>query len=109
MLIIQNPFTVTSQVDTRDTLYVNDSDFDDIINYSARDSIYTDVKNKLVYLYGGAEVKMGEIVLTAGFIQIYLNKNHGGKSLDTKVHYAFYLNTTQHEFKVKLWGQFDSD
>ena len=75
MLIIQNPFTVTGQVDTRDTLYVNDSDFDDIINYSARDSIYTDVKNKLVLLYGGAKVKMEQIVLTAGFIQIDLDKN----------------------------------
>ena len=75
MLIIQNPFTVTGQADTRDTLYVNDSDFDDIINYSARDSIYTDVKNKLVFLYGGAKVKMEQIVLTAGFIQIDLDKN----------------------------------
>ena len=75
MLIIQNSFTVTCQVDTRDTLYVNDSDFNDIINYSARDSIYTDVKNKLVFLYGGAEVKMGDILLTAGFIEIDLNKN----------------------------------
>ena len=75
MLIIQNSFTVTCQVDTRDTLYVKDSDFNDIINYSARDSIYTDVKNKLVFLYGGAEVNMGEILLTAGFIEIDLNKN----------------------------------
>ena len=75
MLIIQNSFTVTCQVDTRDTLYVKDSDFNDIINYSARDSIYTDVKNKLVFLYGGAEVNMGEIMLTAGFIEIDLNKN----------------------------------
>lgn len=59
----------------QDTLYVNDSDFDEIINYSARDSIYTDVKNKLVFLFGGAEVNMGEILLTAGFIEIDLNKN----------------------------------
>ena len=75
MLIFQTSFTVTCQVDNRDTLYVKDSDFNDIINYSARDSIYTDVKNKLVFLYGGAEVNMGEILLTAGFIEIDLNKN----------------------------------
>ena len=56
-------------------MYVNDSDISDIINYSARDSIYNDVKRKMVYLYGGAKVNMAEIVLTAGFIQIDIDKN----------------------------------
>ena len=75
MLIIQNSFSVTCQVDTGDTLYVNDSEFNDIINYSARDSIFMDVKNKMVFLYGGAKVNMGDIELTAGYIEIDLDKN----------------------------------
>ena len=75
MLIIQNSFFVTAQVDLRDTLYVNESDIEEIIHYSARDSIYSDIKNKMVYLYGGAKVEMGEISLTAGFIQVDLSKN----------------------------------
>jgi len=75
LLIIQNSFFVTAQVDLRDTLYVNESDIEEIIHYSARDSIYSDIKNKMVYLYGGAKVEMGEISLTAGFIQVDLSKN----------------------------------
>ena len=75
MLIIQNPFTVTGQVAGADTLYVHDSDMTDIINYSARDSIYNDVKRKMVFLYGGAKVNMADIILTAGFIQIDIDKN----------------------------------
>ena len=72
---MQNSFIVTSQVDVRDTLYVNDSDMEEVIHYSARDSIYSDIKNKMVYLYGGAQVEIGEISLTAGFIQVDLNNN----------------------------------
>ena len=75
MLIIQNSFFVTAQVGLRDTLYVNESDIEEVIHYSARDSIYSDIKNKMVYLYGGAKVEMGEISLTAGFIQVDLSKN----------------------------------
>ena len=75
MLIIQNPFAVTGQVGGGDTLYLNDSDMTDIINYSARDSIYSDVKRKMVFLYGGAKVNMADIILTAGFIQIDIEKN----------------------------------
>ena len=49
--------TVTAQVKPRDTLYVYESELDDVISYSARDSIYSDLKNKMVFLYGGARVQ----------------------------------------------------
>lgn len=67
--------TVTAQVLDQDTIYVQESDLEDIITYSARDSIYSDLKNKLVFLYGGARVDMGTISLTAGYIEVNLELN----------------------------------
>ncbi len=67
--------TVTAQVKPRDTLYVYESELDDVISYSARDSIYSDLKNKMVFLYGGARVDMGTISLTAGYIEVNLELN----------------------------------
>lgn len=59
----------------QDTLYVNDDSMEDISKYGARDSIYADVKNKLVHLYGQAFVETEGINLTAGYILIDLEKN----------------------------------
>lgn len=58
----------------QDTLHVNDESLDDIIKYSARDSIYTDLKKKQVHLYGDAQVENSEINLKAGYILIDLDK-----------------------------------
>lgn len=59
----------------RDTLVVEKSDIDAPIFYSARDSIYTDLKKKQVHLYGDAKVDNGEINMSAGYILIDLDKN----------------------------------
>lgn len=59
----------------RDTVKLNDESFEDIIYYSARDSIYTDLKNKQVHLYGDAKVNSAEIKMSAGYILIDLTKN----------------------------------
>lgn len=67
--------TVTAQVTPMDTVIVYESDLDDIITYSARDSIYSDLKNKLVFLYGDAKVDMGKVSLKAGYIQVDLDLN----------------------------------
>ena len=40
---------VTAQVIPVDTVVVYESDLDDVITYSAKDSIYSDLKNKLVF------------------------------------------------------------
>ena len=72
---MQNGNWVTAQSEARDTVYVNESDLQEVITYSARDSIYSDLKNKLVFLYGGARVDMGEISLTAGYIEVDLALN----------------------------------
>ncbi len=72
---MQNSFWVTAQSLPADTVYVNESDLQEVITYGARDSIYSDLKNKLVFLYGGARVDMGEISLTAGYIEVDLDLN----------------------------------
>ncbi len=59
----------------RDTLVIEKSDLDAPIFYNARDSIYTDLKNKQVHLYGDAKVDNGEIKMSAGYILIDLDKN----------------------------------
>ncbi|GAB5418902.1 MAG: putative LPS assembly protein LptD [Crocinitomicaceae bacterium] len=53
-----------------DTMYVNDEDFDAPIYYNAEDSIYTDLRNEVVHLYGKAVVDNGEVRLDAGYIMI---------------------------------------
>ena len=59
----------------KDTLIVDKSELDAPIFYSARDSIYTDLKKKQVHLYGDAKVDNGEIKMSAGYILIDLDKN----------------------------------
>ena len=67
---------VTAQKDlVKDTLSLDDNSISEIIKYSAKDSIYNDIKGKKVHLYGAAKVEMGEIKLNAGYILIDLNKN----------------------------------
>ena len=58
-----------------DTVVVYESDLDDVITYSAKDSIYSDLKNKLVFLYGDAKVDMGTVSLKAGYIEVDLDLN----------------------------------
>ena len=59
----------------KDSLIISDSTMKDIIKYSAKDSLYTNIKEKIIYLYGDAKVEMESIKMNAGFILIDLNKN----------------------------------
>lgn len=76
----------------KDTLRLNDDSFEDIIYYSARDSIYTDLKKKQVHLYGDAKVNNGEINMSAGYILIDLDKN------EILAQYAFDKDSNKVEF-----------
>lgn len=58
-----------------DTIYLDESAVDTPIIYSAKDSIYSDLKNKQIHLYNEAQVDNGEVKLKAGYILIDLNKN----------------------------------
>jgi hypothetical protein len=57
-----------------DTLYSNDPEFEEIIYYSAKDSIYKDVKSRQVHLYGNAKLKTSDVVMQAGYLMIDLNR-----------------------------------
>lgn len=69
-----------------DTLTLSDDSFKDIIFYSARDSIFTDIKNQRIHLYGDAKVRNSEINMAAGYILIDIKKNEllAQYSLDDK-------------------------
>lgn len=56
-------------------IYINDSDFKSIITYSARDSIYSDLKKKQVHLYGDAKLNYEGVDMSAEYLLIDLNKN----------------------------------
>lgn len=43
---------------------------DGTVDYSARDSIRFDVRRQIVHLYGAADLKYGDIHLTAGYINV---------------------------------------
>lgn len=60
---------------TKDTMTVDDNSLEEIINYSARDSLFTDVKKKQIHLYGDAKVSSASMNMAAGYILIDLGKN----------------------------------
>jgi hypothetical protein len=76
MLIISSGSFGYAQTPTlKDTVYLDDDSFEDPINFSARDSIFTDLKNEQIHLYGDAKIDDGQINMNAGYILIDLKKN----------------------------------
>jgi len=66
-----NRYVVTAQ----DTLLVNDSSMQNIVNYSADDRIFNDLEKKQIHLFGNARVEMEGLLITAGYILLDLNAN----------------------------------
>jgi len=58
-----------------DTLYTTDESFKEKATFTARDSVYGDMKQQRIYLYGDAKVHYNDIDLTADYIEIDL-KSH---------------------------------
>lgn len=58
-----------------DTLVINDSDMDSPVFYRAKDSIFSDLKQKKIHLYGEAFLETEGIKMEAGYIMIDLDKN----------------------------------
>lgn len=83
---------VTAQVVQKDTLVVNDNSLESIIRYSARDSIFNDLKKKQVHLYGDAKIQMDEVNMTAGYILVDMNTNEISAS------YSFDKDSNKVEF-----------
>ncbi|MFN3343600.1 MAG: putative LPS assembly protein LptD [Flavobacteriales bacterium] len=59
-----------------DTLKAPQSQLDQEVNYSARDSMRFDIAKQRVYLYGNAHVSYGNTNLTAGYIEFSMTDNH---------------------------------
>ncbi|MFM6935581.1 MAG: putative LPS assembly protein LptD [Flavobacteriales bacterium] len=66
-----NRYVVTAQ----DTLLVNDSSMQNIVNYSAGERIFNDLEKKQIHLFGNAKVEMEGLLITAGYILLDLNAN----------------------------------
>lgn len=56
-------------------VFVNESDFESVINYSARDSMYSDFKKKQIHLFGEAHLNYEGIDMKSDYILIDLGKN----------------------------------
>ena len=52
----------------RDTVYTISNDITSLGKYSAKDSIYNDLKNKKIHLYGDAKLEYNDVKLSAHYI-----------------------------------------
>jgi len=67
------PTQLLGQTTPVDTIYINDDSMGGISKYSARDSVYADLKKKQLHLYGEATVESEDMNLKAGYILIDMN------------------------------------
>ncbi len=58
-----------------DSITISPDALEDQVEYSAQDSMYFDIKNKQIHLYGGAEVKMQDMTVKANYILIDWKEN----------------------------------
>ena len=69
------PNLYAQTIPQKDSLIIADSTIKEVIKYSAKDSMYTSLRDKKIYLYGEAKVEMESMKMGAGYILIDLNKN----------------------------------
>ncbi len=98
LLIMQLSGKVTGQKEQNKTITINDESVKSIIKYSARDSIFKDVRKKQVHLYGQANVQMDGIEMTAGYICIDLEKN------ELQARFSYDKDSNKIEFPVFTEG-----
>lgn len=58
----------------RDTIYSIDTDFESIIRAKAKDSIFNDLKNKQLHLFGEAELYFEDVTMKASYLLVDFNK-----------------------------------
>lgn len=56
-----------------DTIYTSDDSFESKATFSAKDSLFADIKNKKLFLYGEAKLDYDGLTLTANYIEIDMN------------------------------------
>lgn len=67
--------SIPVQFAKKDTLVLDESALENTVYYSAKDSIYTDLRKRQIHLYNEATIDDGEVKMKAGYILIDLNKN----------------------------------
>lgn len=75
---ITNDLNITKSKDSTKVIVKkksNNQKIDDPINYTSTDSVYFDIANKKVFLYGNAIVKYKDINLEAEYIELDLENN----------------------------------
>ena len=75
LIILTSQSIYAQNIIKKDTIYVNDGSFEDKATYGARDSIYLDVENNKIYLFGEAFLNFMDTKMNAGFIEVDLDKN----------------------------------
>ena len=75
LIILINSQVIGQNLEIKDTIYINDESISEVIIYNSRDSLYTDLVNRKIYLWGNARVEMSGINMVAGYILIDLEKN----------------------------------
>ena len=68
-------FAFSQDTIKKDTIYVNDTSFEESAVYGARDSIYIDLKTNKIHLYGEAYLQYLDTDMKAGYIVVDLKKN----------------------------------
>jgi len=71
--VVADSTMVNAEVDT--SIVTSDLGLDEIIYYSSRDSSYFDIENPVLYLYGKAQVKYGELQVNADYIEFSFAEN----------------------------------
>ena len=74
LIILTSQSIYAQNIIKKDTIYVNDDSFEDKATYGARDSIYLDVENNKIYLFGEAFLNFMDTKMNAGFIEVDLDK-----------------------------------
>ena len=69
------PTAVDSAIVDFSKVKISNDGVDDIVEYGAQDSMWFDVKNKRLHLYGQATVKYTTLNITAGYILLDYVKN----------------------------------
>lgn len=71
--VVASPQTAVIDTISKDSIAVTtDNDFKSKVDYSADDSLYFDVENQVVYLYGNAVVKYENMTLKANYMEVNL-------------------------------------
>lgn len=75
MFFFNNSYAQDTIKKDKDTVYINDDSFEEQAVYDARDSIYIDLKENKIHLYGEAHLEYLETNMKAGYILVDLKKN----------------------------------